>query len=56
MGKGPNDTKRKEQPNNSERVFAAMMSDQNFKTNFNFSDPKTRVGPQIEEINEDDLD
>ena len=56
MGKGSNDAKGREQPNNSERVFAAMMSDQNFKTNFNFTEPKGATGPHIEEIDEDDLD
>ena len=48
-----------EQQDNSQRVFAAMMSDKNFKTNFNFNMDgfkKDEQGPTVEEVGEEDLD
>jgi hypothetical protein len=48
----------KQQQDNSKRVFATMMSDKNFKTNFNFNMDgfKKDEGPTVEEVLDDDLD
>ena len=50
----------KEQQDNSQRVFAAMMSDKNFKANFNFNmdgfKKDDAPGPTVEEVGDDDLD
>ena len=59
MGAGGAQPMGKEQQDNSTRVFAAMMSDKNFKTNFNFNMDgfnKDGAGPTVEEVHDDDLD
>jgi hypothetical protein len=59
MGKGANDKMGGFSNDQSKRLFATMMSDKNFKTNFNFNMESANVkipGPTVEEIDEDDLD
>ena len=59
MGGSSADPMGEEQQNNSQRVFAAMMSEKNFKTNFNFNMDgfkKDDSGPTVEEVGDEDLD
>ena len=59
MGKGADDKMGGFTNDNSKKLFATMMSDKNFKTNFNFNMDSFKdklPGPTVEEIEEDDLD
>lgn len=59
VGKGGSDKLGGVKDDQSKRLFATMMSDKNFKTNFNFNMESANVklpGPTVEEIDEDDLD
>lgn len=59
MGNSGDDKMGGFQNDKSKRLFANMMSDKNFKTNFDFNMESFKdklPGPTVEEIDEDDLD